>query len=74
MNRLDFTFTTTVAPQLLINSLPRTYVLSIIQCALVDDYVAYYLPFGCRRYDLLRSFTMLKELRRPYHRQVFLHL
>lgn len=38
------------------------YVLSIIQCALVDNYVAYYLLFGCRRCDTVRSFTTLKEL------------
>jgi hypothetical protein len=36
--------------------------LSIVQCAPVDDYVAYYLPFGCRRHGLVRSFTTLKKL------------
>jgi hypothetical protein len=49
-------------PQPLINSLHRAYVLSIIWCALVNDYVAYYLPFGCRRHDLVRSFTTLTKL------------
>jgi hypothetical protein len=38
------------------------YVLSIIRCALIDDYVAYYLPIGCRRHDLVRSFTTLTKL------------
>jgi hypothetical protein len=36
--------------------------LSIIRCALIDDYVAYYLPIGCRRHDLVRSFTTLTKL------------
>jgi hypothetical protein len=45
-----------------VNSFHRAYVFSIIRCALVDDYVAYYLPLGCRRYDLVRSFTTLTKL------------
>jgi hypothetical protein len=49
-------------PQPLINSLYRAYVLSVIRCALVNDYVTYYLPFGCRRHDLVRSFTTLMKL------------
>jgi hypothetical protein len=40
--------------------------LSIIRCALVDDYVAYYLPFGYRRHDLVRLFTTLTKLLKGY--------
>jgi hypothetical protein len=41
--------------------LHRAYVWSIFLCALIDGLIGYCLPFGCRRYDLVRSFTKLKE-------------
>ena len=53
--------------------LHRAYVWSIFLCALIDGLIGYCLPFGCRRYDLARSFTTLTKLllwksQKPHHR------
>ena len=58
--------------QPLINSLHRASVWSTFLCALIDDYVACYLPVGCRRYDLVRSFTTLTKLH-AYKEQFMLY-
>ena len=62
MRREDDQSEKVLCPQPLINSLHRASVWSTFLCALIDDYVAYCLPFACRRYDLVRSFTTLTEL------------
>ena len=62
MRREDDQSEKVLCPQPLINSLHRASVWSTFLCALVDDYVACYLPVGCRRYNLVRSFTTLTKL------------
>ena len=49
------------APFLMNKSIHRAYVMLGSLCALIDEYIACYLPFGCRRYDIVRSFRTLIE-------------